>query len=173
MNQPERPYARYLIASEREEYKQGNGPDVECIHCAQAEDDERVIKKCLFEDEFLMVLLNIFPYNHGHLLVVPKRHVNSLLELEEDELTRMFQMVKRVEKLLRDALDLIGVNMGANLEKGAGESIQHLHIHLVPIYEHDRGFMETALDTKVMPESLDRTFEKLKEHSQILDDYQH
>lgn len=169
----ERPYARYIVASEREDYLQGEGPDVECIHCAQAEGDERVVKKCLFEDDFLMVLLNIFPYNRGHLLVVPKQHVNSLQALEKEEITRLFEMAKQVEKLLRRALDLIGINMGANLEEGAGESIQHLHIHLVPIYEHDRGFMETALDTKVMPESLDRTFDKLEGHSQVVEDYWH
>lgn len=168
----ERPYSRYLWSEEREEYRKGEGPEVDCVFCAQAEGDERVVKKCVFEDDFLMVVMNIFPYNPGHLMVVPKRHINSFTELKDEEIKRLFKMVSKVEELQKGVFDLVGIDMGANIGVGAGESIEHLHVQMVPIYDHDRGFMETALNTKVMPEKLDRTFEKLKgKKGEYLDDY--
>ena len=166
-----RPYSQYLWSEEREEYQKGEGPEVECVFCAQVEGDDRVVKKAVYEDDFLMVLMNIFPYNPGHLMIVPKKHVNSFTELDKEETSRLFAMVSKVEELQREVFDLVGIDMGANIGTEAGESIEHLHVQMVPIYEHDRGFMETALDTKVMPEKLDRTLEKLKEKDEILQNY--
>ncbi|MFB6204127.1 MAG: HIT family protein [Candidatus Nanohaloarchaea archaeon] len=167
-----KPYELYLWSPKRKEYENTEIPDdIDCIFCAQAEGDDRVTKITVFEDDFLMVELNIFPYNTGHLMVVPKKHINSMTELEDEERDRLFKMVSRVEKLQREVREPAGIDVGINLGKAAGESIDHLHVQLVPIYEKDRGFMETSLDTKVMKESLEDVQEGYKERSDILEGY--
>lgn len=167
-----KPYEQYLWSPKRKEYEANEIPeDIDCIFCAQVEDDERVSKLEVFEDDFLMVELNIFPYNTGHLMVVPKKHVNSLTELEEEERNRLFKMVSRVEELQEEVVEPAGIDIGVNIGKAAGESIPHLHVQLVPIYEKDRGFMETSLDTKVMKQSLPDTQEEYKERKDILEGY--
>lgn len=167
-----KPYEQYLWSPKRKEYEANEIPDdLDCIFCAQAEDDERISKLAVFEDDFLMVVLNIFPYNTGHLMVVPKRHVNSMVDLEDEERNRMFAMVSKVEELQREVVEPAGIDVGMNIGKAAGESIPHLHVQLVPIYEKDRGFMETSLDTKVMKQSLPDTQEEYKERVDILEGY--
>lgn len=167
-----KPYEYYLWSPKREEYDNLEIPeDVDCIFCAQAEDDERITKLQVYEDDFLMVVLNVFPYNTGHLLVVPKKHVNSLTDLEGHERDRLFAMVEKVEELQREVVDPAGIDIGINIGKAAGESIEHLHVQLVPIYGHDRGFMETSLNTKVMKKSLKDMQEEYWERTDILEGY--
>ncbi len=167
-----KPYETYLWSPKREEYEAKEIPeDIDCIFCAQANGDERVSKVTVYEDDFLMVELNIFPYNTGHLMVVPKKHVNSMVELEDDERDKLFSMVAKVEELQREVVDPAGIDVGINIGKEAGESIPHLHVQLVPIYEKDRGFMETSLDTKVMKKSIMDMAEEYRERKDILEDY--
>lgn len=167
-----KPYEQYLWSPKREEYEKTHIPeDIDCIFCAMTENDERISKMPVYEDETLMVVLNIFPYNTGHLMIVPKRHVNSLTELKEKERKLLFKMASKVEELQKEVRNPAGIDMGINIGKAAGESIPHLHIQMVPIYEKDRGFMETALNTKVMKESLDTTREKYLERKEILENY--
>lgn len=167
-----KPYEQYLWSPKREEYESTEIPeDIDCIFCAQAEGDDRVTKMEVFEDDFLMVELNIFPYNTGHLLVIPKKHINSMTDLEDEERDRLFAMVAKVEELQREVVEPAGIDVGINIGEAAGESIPHLHVQLVPIYEKDRGFMETSLDTKVMKKSLVDMQEEYQESVEILEDY--
>lgn len=167
-----KPYEKYLWSPEREDYEASEVPDdIDCIFCAQASGDDRVSKMAVYEDDFLMVELNIFPYNTGHLMVIPKRHVNSMVDLEEEERNRLFAMVAKVEELQREVVEPAGIDVGMNIGKAAGESIPHLHVQLVPIYEKDRGFMETSLDTKVMKKSLEDMREEYREKNEVLEDY--
>lgn len=167
-----KPYEQYLWSPKREEYEGIEIPeDIDCIFCAQAEGDDRVTKIDVFEDDFLMVVLNIFPYNTGHLMVVPKEHVNSIAELGGEDRNRLFKMVERVEQLQREVVEPAGIDIGINIGEAAGESIPHLHVQLVPIYEKDRGFMETSLDTKVMKKSLEQMQEEYRERVDELEDY--
>ncbi|MFB6193058.1 MAG: HIT family protein [Candidatus Nanohaloarchaea archaeon] len=167
-----KPYEQYLWSPKRSEYEASEIPeDIDCIFCAQAEGDDRVSFLPVYEDDFLMVELNIFPYNTGHLMVVPKRHVNDLSKLEDEERNRLFAMVQRVEELQQEVMDPAGIDIGMNIGKAAGESIPHLHVQLVPIYEKDRGFMETSLDTKVMKKSLPDVQEEYRERKDILEGY--
>ncbi|MDY6774706.1 MAG: HIT domain-containing protein [Halobacteria archaeon] len=167
-----KPYDMYLWSPERKEYADAEVPDdIDCLFCAQSEDDSRVTKIAVFEDDFLMVVLNIFPYNTGHLMVVPRRHLNSLAELEDEERNRLFSMVQSVETLQNEVMEPAGIDIGINIGEAAGESVPHLHVQAVPIYEKDRGFMETALDSKVMTESLEETRQRYVERREILEDY--
>lgn len=167
-----KPYERYLWSPKREEYENTEVPDdIDNVFKAMARNDERVTKLPVYEDEFLMVVLNIFPYNTGHLLVVPRKEVNSLTELEDEERNRLFAMVQRVEELQNQVMDPAGIDIGINLGEAAGESVPHLHVQIVPIYEHDRGFMETALDTKVMKKSLEDVQKEYRDRKDILEGY--
>ena len=167
-----KPYEQYLWSPKRDEYEGKEVPeDIDCVFCAQIEGDDRVTKAAIFEDDFLMVEPNIFPYNTGHLMVVPKRHVNSLTDLEDEERNRLFAMVQKVEELQREVVEPAGIDVGMNIGKAAGESIPHLHVQLVPIYEKDRGFMETSLDTKVMKKSLDEMKKEYRERTDIIEGY--
>jgi diadenosine tetraphosphate (Ap4A) HIT family hydrolase len=167
-----KPYEQYLWSPKRSEYEANEVPDdIDCIFCAQVEADERVSKLEIFEDDFLMVELNIFPYNTGHLMVVPKKHINSMTDLEDEERDRLFAMVQKVEELQREVVEPAGIDVGLNIGKAAGESIPHLHVQLVPIYEKDRGFMETSLDTKVMKKSLPDMQDDYRAKTEILEGY--
>jgi len=114
--------------------------------------------------------MNIFPYNTGHLQVLPLRHVETFEELTEKEIASLFVMVRRCVRLLRKVLNPDGFNIGVNIGGDvAGASIAHLHVHIVPRFRGDSGFMESVADTKVLPQTLDQVFEKLKKEARMLD----
>jgi diadenosine tetraphosphate (Ap4A) HIT family hydrolase len=94
-----------------------------------------------------------------------------MTDLEDEERDRLFAMVQKVEELQREVVEPAGIDVGMNIGKAAGESIPHLHVQLVPIYEKDRGFMETSLDTKVMKKSLPDMQEEYGEKVEILEGY--
>ncbi len=159
----EKHYKSYLVAPARTKYKPKFGAG-KCIFCMIANDDPNVLKKVLYKNDFVMLIMNIFPYNKGHLEVVPVRHVREIYELNESELSHMTKGVSIAIKLLRVSLDPGGFNIGINLGFIAGESIDHLHIHIVPRYIRETGFMEVVDKTKVMGESIDEIYEILKLH---------
>jgi diadenosine tetraphosphate (Ap4A) HIT family hydrolase len=116
-----------------------------------------------------MVIMNIFPYNTGHLQVIPVKHATALEELDDKTVSELFVLVKKCLKLLKKVLGPEGFNIGINQgENVAGASIPHLHIHIVPRYRNDFGFMEIIAKTKVLPESVDETYEKLLKNVKIL-----
>jgi ATP adenylyltransferase len=108
------------------------------------------------------VVLNRYPYNNGHLLVVPRRHVATLVDLSAEELQDIAALTQRSEAALRDAYPLQGLNVGINLGKVAGAGIhEHLHVHLVPRWAGDTNFMAVVGDTRVLPEDLPSTAARL------------
>jgi ATP adenylyltransferase len=117
------------------------------------------------------VILNKYPYNAGHLMVVPHRHVAQLARLERDELTEMAVLTQLSERALTEAFSPQGINVGMNLGRPAGAGIvDHLHIHLVPRWNGDTNFMTVVGEVRVLPEELHATagrlrpiFEKLSE----------
>jgi len=134
-----------------------------CIFCEKPKeqrDDENLIV-ARFDKCF--VILNAFPYNNGHLMVVPYRHVPSLLDLADDELAELMKVVQISEGVLREALNPHGFNIGMNLGRCAGAGIDdHIHIHIVPRWNGDTNFMPVIGETKVLPELLSQTYGKLK-----------
>jgi len=140
-----------------------------CIFCGIARGDKSIPSKVVFRDRKFMVIMNTFPYNTGHVQVIPLRHVNTLDELGEDDVKAMFTLVNRCVKMIDKALDPAGFNIGLNQGgEVAGASIAHLHVHVVPRYKRDFGFMEIISGTKVLPQTLDETFRKLKQHAGVL-----
>ncbi len=111
---------------------------------------------------YTQVVLNAYPFAAGHTLVMPRRHLSDLAELTDDEHTELFSTLRKTVAVVRAALKPEGVNVGFNLGKAAGAGIaDHLHAHVVPRWNGDTNFMPVLADVRVMPEMLDRTWEKL------------
>jgi ATP adenylyltransferase len=109
------------------------------------------------------VILNLFPYNNGHLMVVPGRHIATLGEATPEELHELMTLTQRAEGVLRAAYRPHGLNVGINIGKAAGAGVaDHLHIHVVPRWNGDTNFMTTVGESRVLPESLQATVERLR-----------
>jgi ATP adenylyltransferase len=114
--------------------------------------------------DLCFVLLNIFPYNNGHLLIAPNRHAADITELTAAEAAALFELTQEMVALMRRVMGPDGFNIGINLGRVAGAGFPgHFHIHVVPRWDGDTSFMPVVGDVKVISESLDRTYAKLKE----------
>jgi ATP adenylyltransferase len=134
-----------------------------CIFCdfpRENCDDERYI---LHRGTKCFVILNLYPYNPGHLMVVPYRHTNMYESLSDDEHSDMNCLAARSIRVLKEVMAPEGFNMGMNLGKIAGAGMaEHLHLHVVPRWGGDNNFMAVVTDTRVVPEALNATYRKLK-----------
>jgi ATP adenylyltransferase len=125
-----------------------------CIFCAAAKDGKK--SHVVFKTPYSLVMLNKFPYNNGHLMVAPKRHLRDIAQLKTEEVLDLFGAVNKAMQLLKKVLKPHGFNIGVNLSKTAGAGFAgHLHIHIVPRWQGDTNFMPTLSGTKVISESLD------------------
>lgn len=119
----------------------------------------------------VIALLNAFPYNTGHLLIAPRLHTGEYGALPERELQAMFALSQQAVRVLRDEYRPQGFNVGLNLGVVAGAGVpDHLHLHIVPRWGGDTNFMTTIGETKVLPESLDQTYARLRPHFDALPD---
>lgn len=136
-----------------------------CIFCEGIKSRRK--NYVVFRSRHSFALLNIFPYNNGHLMVSPIRHVRGLSELKEVEALDLFKTLNNAKKMLDEVLRPHGYNIGINLSRsaGAGET-GHLHIHIVPRFRGDTNFMTTLYGTKVIPQSLDALYKSLKKYGE-------
>ena len=126
------------------------------------EPDERK-SLLLFKTKLSFSVLNRFPYNGGHVLVLPQREVQDLCELSTEERVDFMEAIVQAEKMIRSALQPDGINIGINLGSAAGAGIpRHLHCHLVPRWTGDTNFMPVIGDVKVLPIALEHLWEKLR-----------
>jgi ATP adenylyltransferase len=117
----------------------------------------------VFRGERAYVVLNLYPYNNGHLMVVPYRHEATLAALSRDEMNEMGLLTQRSELALREAYRLDGINVGVNLGASAGAGIkEHVHLHLVPRWNGDTNFMTVVGATRVLPEEIHSTAARLR-----------
>lgn len=142
---------------------EGTGDDVDCIFCAALEGHDRQEMGVLHRNEWSFVILNAFPYNSGHVMIAPVRHVADLDELDAAEAHELFDETRRAVAVLSEALDPQGFNIGINLGRVAGAGVPgHVHVHVVPRWGGDTNFMPVVGETKVLPESLADTAAKLR-----------
>jgi ATP adenylyltransferase len=128
---------------------------------AQSSDDEA--NHVLVRGKGCFALLNIYPYNTGHLMVVPYRATGALEDLSDDELLEIMTMLKRLKAAITAAFQPQGFNIGINLGAAAGAGIdQHLHVHLVPRWRGDANFMTTTADTRVHPNDLPTVYAAIR-----------
>ncbi len=135
----------------------------ECIFCAgpQANDDRG--KKILYRGQHGFVIINIYPYSNGHLMVSPYRHLDCLTKLNEAEMMEIGRLTQKSIDILRQAYSPDGFNVGYNLGKSGGAGFEeHLHAHIVPRWAADTNFMPVLADTKVHPEHLEATYNRLQ-----------
>lgn len=137
--------------------------DQGCIFCKAAEsnDDESLL--VVHRGKLNFVILNRYPYTCGHLMIAPYRHVSRLNSLDEATTAEMMQLARFAEAALERTYQPHGLNVGLNLGEAAGAGIeQHLHLHALPRWKGDANFMTTVADTRVVPETLDQTYRKLR-----------
>lgn len=131
-----------------------------CIFC-QAKKKAR--DYVIFKTRFSIVLLNIYPYNNGHIMLAPIRHIKDFSRMKQEEALDLFRALNKSIKLLDEVLKPQGYNIGINIAKSAGAGItRHLHIHIVPRWIGDTNFITTVYNTKVISQSLDELYRLLK-----------
>lgn len=151
-----------LYASWRYAYVTRGSDAGACVFCAAQEtpDGEALI---VHEGGAAFVILNLFPYNPGHLMVVPRRHVARLVDLTRDELIEIAELTRAAEQALTEVYQPQGINVGMNLGRPAGAGVaDHLHMHLVPRWIGDTNFMAVVGGVRVLPEELTQTAERLR-----------
>ena len=133
-----------------------------CILCEKPEQNKDALNYILYRGDKNFIILNSYPYNPGHLMVAPYRHVTSLEELTEEERHEHFEIVTRSIRVLRQVFYPGGFNIGINVGKAAGAGIEdHVHTHIVPRWQGDTNFMPVLSDIRVLPEALAETYKKL------------
>jgi ATP adenylyltransferase len=143
-------------------------PQTDCIFCAARESPDHEL--VLLRGRHSFVILNLYPYNNGHLMVVPHRHVSTLESLEEPDRNELMALTRLSEMALTEAYHPQGMNVGINLGKAAGAGIEnHLHVHLVPRWSGDTNFMTAVGQTRVLPEDLKETAARLRPIFERLD----
>lgn len=158
-------FEKWLRALGKLDYVQGKArPDVDCILCSVRDNDERVVSLKIYQDTLIFISLNLYPYNPGHLMIVPNRHVLHFLDLTKEELIHLSRTIQGVQLLLDELYNPKGYNIGINQGREAGASIEHLHIHLVPRFGSELGFIDIVGKTRVLPEGLESVKQKLQKN---------
>jgi ATP adenylyltransferase len=144
--------------------EQKDEPEGYCLFCdalGTPEKDEE--KYVLFRGNRCYVIMNLYPYNSGHLMVVPYLHLDSLTEMTDEEFLEIMQIIKRCSEVLTRTMNPHGFNIGTNIGRVSGAGIDHhIHFHIVPRWNGDTNFMPVLGDTKVISEEMAKTYRKLK-----------
>ncbi|MDI9644045.1 MAG: HIT domain-containing protein [Candidatus Verstraetearchaeota archaeon] len=140
----------------------GEGNKEGCIFCLSASEQEDE-KNLIFERRSKVFgMLNKFPYNTGHIMIAPYRHITSIEGFEKEEWDDLTGLLKDAVAVLREQMRPDGFNIGFNIGKAAGAGFDHIHLHIVPRWSGDTNFMPVLSSVKVMPEHLSRTLERIR-----------
>ncbi|VAX21972.1 HIT family protein [hydrothermal vent metagenome] len=135
-----------------------------CVLCDMPADNDDNLHNILYRGETCYVIMNLYPYNNGHMMVTPYRHISDYTELTSEELTESARLTQRCVAAAKSALSAEGFNVGVNQGKSGGAGIEeHLHIHIVPRWIGDHNFMPVIGQTKVIPQHVSETCEMLKQ----------
>jgi ATP adenylyltransferase len=136
---------------------------VECVFCAaqQLGDEQAYI---VYRGQHCYVILNAYPYTSGHVMIVPYAHLDQLLKLPTEAANEMMALSQRLEIALRELYHPDGINLGMNIGKAAGAGVAgHIHMHVLPRWVADANFMSVVGETRVLPESLEVTWKRLRD----------
>jgi ATP adenylyltransferase len=149
------PWRKEFILSKKE----GN-----CFFCEAIKDNQDRKNLVLYRGKECFCILNKYPYNNGHLMIVPKMHKDDLSKLNDSEMLELLTLSRDVKNILAKKLKPEGFNLGINFGKVAGAGVEdHIHLHIVPRWSGDTNFMPVIADTKVIPQSLDDLYLELKD----------
>jgi ATP adenylyltransferase len=140
-----------------------NDAEQECIFCAKPASDDDEANLIVHRGERCFVILNLFPYTNGHLMIAPYEHLATLGELDPDTVAEMMRLTQRAMAVLEDRYEPHGYNVGFNQGRVAGAGVEHhIHMHVVPRWGGDTNFMPVLADTRVMPQTLSESYATLK-----------
>lgn len=150
-----RPWRKKYVIGWKKKKRKGD-----CVICELIrEGDEFVVWK----GRRSAIIVNRFPYNPGHVMLVPIRHVVMLHELSQDELFELAKLMSEVPRILKDVFEPDGFNIGINIGKASGASVEHLHLHIVPRYHDDLGLLEVTVGHRMLLEAPEETCKKLRD----------
>ena len=136
-----------------------------CVFCTARDHEGGPESLCVYKNEWAMVCLNKYPYNSGHVMVLPTRHCGDLTELNESEYLELQTLLKKVVTIVKKEYGVSGINIGLNMGAVAGAGIPgHLHWHVIPRWAGDTNFFPLIAETKVIPETLQQTYERYFHH---------
>lgn len=156
---------KHLWSPWRMKYIQSNGNNKAegCIFCNAVAREDSPENLITWRGERSFVILNLFPYTSGHLMIVPYQHAATLEELDAGTRADMMELTSRAMGVLRKIYQPQAFNMGANIGEAAGAGVPgHVHIHVVPRWSGDTNFMSTLGETRVLPETLEETYERVR-----------
>lgn len=139
----------------------------ECIFCLKPSRDRDRENLILYRGKHTFVMMNRYPYNNGHLMIVPHRHCIDLESLNHLESKELFELIRVSIRVLKISLSPQGFNIGVNIGKVGGAGEDHIHCHIVPRWAGDTNFMPILGETKIVPEYLSNTYQRL--HSTFID----
>jgi ATP adenylyltransferase len=132
-----------------------------CLFCRKMTERRDLENLILYRGKYGFVMMNRFPYNNGHLMVIPYRHCLDFETLRRNETAELFDLITAATRVLRDILHAQGFNVGINIGKEGGAGEDHLHIHVVPRWAGDTNFMPILGETKIIPQHLKKTCQTL------------
>ncbi len=157
-----------LFVPDKIKYARGERrADVECILCAIVEGSDQVARLEVYRSELFVVTMNLYPYAPGHMMVFPKRHITDPRMLNKQEITELH----KIQSLCLDVLESVyqphGLNLGYNIGEASGASIAHMHLHIVPRYRKEIGFIDIIAGTKIIVEDPNVSLSRLREAFQL------
>ena len=142
--------------------KDANKSD-ECVFCSKLEADDDRASLIVHRGPTCFVILNLYPYTSGHLMIVPYEHMPRLQEVEADVTAEMMELAQQAMRRMEDVYSPEGFNIGLNQGRVAGAGVEgHIHLHVVPRWAGDNNYMPILADTRVMPQSLEETYDALE-----------
>ena len=157
-------FEKWLQAIGKLDYVKGKKrPKIDCIMCGIRDNDERVEHLKVYQDDKILIVLNLYPYNPAHMMVIPTRHVTHFEELTKEEIIHCFRAIQGIQLMLNDLYAPFGYNMGMNQGRNAGASIEHIHFHILPRYDSELGYIDIIGHARVLPEGLTSVKKKIDE----------
>jgi ATP adenylyltransferase len=145
--------------------KDENTSQDNCVFCSELAENNDEKNFILKRYQHTFVIFNRYPYNAGHLLILPKKHIDTLCDLTVDESNELMETIKNANKILTNVLKPQGMNIGMNIGATAGASIpSHIHMHILPRWQRDTSFLPLISGTKVCSFDLEELFKKLVQH---------
>ena len=152
---------KYLWAPWRMNYILGK-KEKGCFFCKKSKEKKDRENLILLKRKQGFIMMNRFPYNNGHLMVVPKRHCVDLEQLSRKEILELFQLLQISTRILKRCFHPHGFNIGVNIGVSGGAGEDHIHFHIVPRWAGDTNFMPVVGETKIIPQYLEETYERLR-----------
>jgi ATP adenylyltransferase len=153
----------YLWTPWRYAYVSGARKPAGCIFC-EAPKLADAQAGIVYRGSLCYVILNAFPYTSGHVMIVPYQHLDELQKLPQEAAHQIMDVSQKMENVLRQVYRPDGINLGMNIGQAAGAGVaDHVHVHLLPRWSADTNFMTTTAETRVLPEALETTYQRLRE----------